>query len=82
VDVSFIDSHNGEQHKDNCVMPIKRRQPWLDFLRGFAMLLVIWGHIAKTERMFYVFTGPFKMPLFFAITGYVFNDGGGNGSDF
>lgn len=54
------------------------RKSWIDFLRGLAMLLVIWGHIAKTERMFYVFTGPFKMPLFFAVTGYVFNDVGGN----
>ena len=50
-----------------------RRKPWLDWLRGFAMLLVIWGHVAKTEHLFFVITGPFKMPLFFAITGYVFN---------
>ena len=42
----------------------ENRKSWIDFLRGLAMLLVIWGHIAKTERMFYVFTGPFKMPLF------------------
>ena len=50
----------------------EERKLWLDFLRGFAMLLVIWGHVAKTEHLFFVVTGSFKMPLFFAITGYVF----------
>lgn len=53
-----------------------KRKIWVDLLRGFAMLLVIMGHIAKTESIFFLLTSPFKMPLFFAITGYVFNDRG------
>ena len=43
----------------------------MDFLRGFAMLLVIFGHIARPWHMYFVITGPFKIPLFFAINGYV-----------
>ena len=51
-------------------------------LRGLSMLLVIWGHIAKSERLFFLLTGPFKMPMFFAITGYVFNDRNGDAYQF
>lgn len=55
-----------------------KRLIWVDFLRGLAMLLVIWGHIDRTDHMFFVLTGPFKMPLFFAITGYLFRGRNGN----
>lgn len=52
------------------------RKGWVDALRGLAILLVIYGHSIKhgmyPMREFFVFTSPFKMPLFFAITGYVF----------
>ncbi len=58
--------------------PVKKRKDWIDALRALAMLLVIWGHIAKTEHMFFVWTSAFKVPLFFAVTGYVFNDCGGD----
>ena len=54
------------------------RKQWIDFLRGIAMLLVIWGHIAPEQDLFFVITSPFKIPLFFAITGYVFNDRNGD----
>ncbi len=54
------------------------RKQWIDFLRGLAMLLVIWGHIAEGQRGFILATGPFKLPLFFAITGYLFNDRDGD----
>lgn len=48
------------------------RKPWLDALRGFAILLVVYGHQVRFMTDFFVFTSPFKMPLFFAITGYLF----------
>ena len=53
---------------------MKKRKQWIDFLRGFVMLLVIWGHIDRIHHPFFLLTGAFKIPLFFAITGYVFND--------
>ena len=57
---------------------MRYRLEWVDLLRGIAMLLVIWGHVDRTNYLFFAITGPFKMPLFFAITGYVFNDRNGN----
>ena len=58
------------------------RKKWIDLLRGLAMLLVIWGHIAKTEELFFVLVNPFKIPLFFAISGYLFVAHGGNTKQF
>lgn len=49
------------------------RKGWVDALRGLAILLVIYGHSVKGLPDFFVFTSPVKMPLFFAITGYVFS---------
>lgn len=54
------------------------RIEWIDLLRGIAMLLVIWGHVDRTDRLFFIITGSFKMPLFFAITGYLFKDRNGD----
>lgn len=54
------------------------RKPWLDALRGLAILLVVYGHCINGMTSYYVFTSPVKMPLFFAITGYVFNVNGGS----
>lgn len=48
------------------------RKPWLDALRGLAILMVVYGHCVRDLTNYFVFTSPFKMPLFFAITGYVF----------
>lgn len=48
------------------------RKPWLDALRGLAILMVVYGHCVRDLTNYFVFTSPVKMPLFFAITGYVF----------
>lgn len=50
-----------------------KRKLWLDSLRGIAMLMVIFGHSAHDWTMFFYFTSPVKMPLFFIISAYVFN---------
>lgn len=53
-----------------------QRKEWLDALRGLAMLLVVLGHSipGSLEKYFFVLlTSPVKIPLFFAISGYVFN---------
>lgn len=54
------------------------RKTWIDVLRGLAMLFVLYGHLAASWSEFFVFTSPVKIPLFFAITGYVFNSQNGD----
>ncbi|MBR4109276.1 MAG: acyltransferase [Oscillospiraceae bacterium] len=48
----------------------KPRMDWLDALRALAMLFVIYGHTYKQSE-FFLFTSPVKVPMFFAITGYL-----------
>lgn len=48
------------------------RKEWVDFLRAMAILLVIFGH-QWDGNTFFVFTSPIKIPMFFMITGYIFN---------
>ena len=50
------------------------RKLWLDGLRAIAMLLVIFGHLMPGRTALFVFTSPVKLPLFFAISGYLFRD--------
>ena len=50
-----------------------KRKGWVDALRGMAIILVVYGHSAKGFSEYFLFTSPIKMPLFFAISGYVFN---------
>lgn len=57
---------------------IKGRKLWLDSLRGVAMILVVYGHLVHDWTDYFVFTSPVKMPLFFAISGYLFNPRNGN----
>lgn len=46
----------------------KTRENWLDFLKAFAMFLVVWGHTTGKLRGFIY---SFHMPLFFMISGYL-----------
>ncbi len=48
----------------------KQRLDWLDALRALAMLFVMYGHLFKRYH-FFLFTSPIKIPLFFAISGYL-----------
>ena len=50
------------------------RKAWVDVLRAIALIFVMYGHIVGPKTVFYVFTSPIKIPLFFAISGYVFNN--------
>lgn len=50
------------------------RKPWIDALRALAILFVMYGHMVQGETAFFVFTSPIKIPLFFALTGYLFKD--------
>lgn len=50
----------------------KVRLEWIDALRALAILLVIYGHRVQPDA-FTVFVNPIKMPLFFALSGYLFH---------
>ena len=50
------------------------RKDWIDCLRALAIILVVLGHQLKGVTWYFIFTSPIKMPLFFAISGYLFND--------
>lgn len=52
------------------------RLPWLDALRAIAMLFVVFGHQAQWYDEFFLYTTPIKIPLFFAISGYLFKERG------
>lgn len=54
------------------------RKTWIDALRALAIIMVVLGHQVKGEDAYFLFTSPVKMPLFFAISGYVFNMHDGN----
>ena len=55
------------------VVKSKSRVEWIDFLRALAIFFVILGHQLPGKTAFFVFTSPIKIPLFFMITGFVFN---------
>ncbi len=60
----------------------KKRIEWIDALRALAMVLVIYGHRVPEWSGYFVFTSPIKIPLFFAITGYVFTGADKSVKDF
>lgn len=49
-----------------------RRLNWIDFLRALAIILVVFGHCSRGNHLFFLVTSPVKMPLFFAISAYLF----------
>ena len=49
-----------------------KRMDWLDTTRGFAMLLVFWGHIASRSSLFKNAIYCFSAPLLFFMSGYLF----------
>lgn len=55
---------------------MKKRIEWIDMAKGYGILLVIYGHIDEfgtIGRWIY----SFHVPLFFLLSGYVFNSDGG-----
>jgi len=53
---------------------LEQRKDWIDALRAIAVLFVIYGHMGHGIWGYYVFTSPIKIPLFFALSGYLFNE--------
>ena len=52
----------------------KIRWDWVDAIRAFAISLVVLGHQIPEQQFFFIFTSPVKMPLFFMLSGFLFNE--------
>ena len=46
----------------------------IDYLKGFLLFLVVWGHSYRGETGFFWLIFRFHMPLFLMISGYLFNN--------
>lgn len=51
-----------------------KRLEWIDALRALAIIFVVFGHCSKDDHFFFLLTSPVKMPLFFAISAFLFKD--------
>ena len=58
--------------EQNKAVSSSKRMDWLDTTRGFAMLLVFWGHIASRSSRFQNAIYCFSAPLLFFMSGYLF----------
>lgn len=47
------------------------RVKWIDYLKGFAILLMVIGHYQGTPTFLNVWIYAFHMPLFFFLSGYL-----------
>ena len=84
-DIIFNDFLNIK--KQNIILMIiqKQRKEWIDALRGIAMIIVMVWHFSNGvngQYLYSVITAPIMIPLFFAITGYVFNNCNGDAKTF
>lgn len=53
-------------------MPIEaKRQNWIDVIKGIGIILVVFGHV-YSENPVSVWIYSFHMPLFFALSGFIF----------
>lgn len=66
------------------ILVTKQRKEWVDVLRALAMIMVIYGHLLSGygHSEYYIITSPIKIPLFFVISGYVFNINRSNPREF
>lgn len=52
-----------------------KRILWIDALKGFGIIMVMVGHVISNQSMFSKGIYAFHMPLFFFLSGYVYNTG-------
>lgn len=50
----------------------KERIEWVDVIKGFAIIMVMWGH-TYNNALIHVFIYSFHIPLFFLMSGYFFS---------
>lgn len=53
---------------------IGKRDPVIDVFRGFAITLMVHGHVTDLPVVVHKFIYSFHISAFFIITGYLFND--------
>ena len=58
----------------------KKRLEYIDYARGFCIILMIMGHIGFGDA-FYKFIHAFHMPIFFVMSGYLYRDKENIGSE-
>ena len=49
-----------------------QRNMGIDYSKGFAVFLMVVGHLIPSESMLYYWIYSFHMPLFFVLSGYCF----------
>lgn len=54
-------------------METGKRKEWIDAIRAIGVLFIIFGHYYSKSNAYFVFTSPIKVPLLFAISGFVFS---------
>lgn len=59
-------------------METGKRKEWIDVIRAIGVLFIIFGHYYRKSNTYFVFTSPIKVPLLFAISGYVFSTRSGD----
>lgn len=72
---------NKSTEKTRSTLSEGTRLEWIDGLRALAMIFVVMVHASNGLNgwwIYNVFVGPIMMPLFFTISGYLFNDRSGN----
>ena len=66
----------------NNTTSLKTRYEWIDALRAFAIIGVIYGHSSPGLNEIYVFNDPVKIPLFFILSGFLFKQPDGSFKDY
>lgn len=59
-------------------METGKRKEWIDAIRAIGVLFIIFGHYYSKSNAYFVFTSPIKVPLLFAISGFVFSTRNGD----
>ncbi len=52
---------------------MKKRENWIDILKGFGALFILLGHVVNNTSYIKVYLYSFHIPLFFFVSGYLFN---------
>jgi len=59
-----------------------KRKDWVDALRGISMIMILLVHLipadGKIWPLYNMLVGPIMIPMFFSVSGYVFNGRNGN----